>query len=940
MSVPLSQAQTKFLSAFLAAHSHLLPAEHQNLPAIFQNCSQGSSDPSPSAEFPGASSHLALSKNSASNAETALEEAEINLRLDENTAQLLHDRAYHEQELARLNIQLLEQGLSTRPSSCAATSGYGAGTESEYDNVPDLPPSSDAYGPDSEHDSDEDWYFDSTESDFTLVDGTNVNGVLKELTEAEDFSAEVDAWLEKQVVDGLDESVSEGQFSSVDLASASTTGRKRAFSRVDQGSDPDVHAGENPTQNMLGSLGGNGGDDCTRNGQKVKKVRATQWQASKTPASHPPQVQNAVTSLLLDFLGGETSVDSPECNLQMENLRAAIKVAPWKERKSLQRNTLINLSHRLLRAEALDVGLVFTRMINELMFTAKINRFCAKAGESQRAGLGNVFKGLTSQGFSFHSLMSWYSAGSKWARLAAAGTLYLLMVIAMKPGLSIKLRSKRVNATAVIALCNEFRFPSLEVHKDFIQHNMLPLILQLVDTIPLEIPTLFESMVRKYFNIPQCLSKFLLIISSDNYLLLHSGMLQLAIHRMQELWQPLIDLELSLSSQPSFSVHHMTTAYLTGSSEVGEDMIPFPESDSEDERIAASDNILEPSLPAFVGNVDQKDDGDLGPLAVIQSTFSYTKAAAGKVPYPERSKRQQWTEKERTLVSLGQKANSLDDLGRGMRERFYDASAKKPGRYKPRQKWLQVSNSVIHGREIKIIDADGDLIFYTNGTASDSSRARILTALKAFFNLKPAGLELTSRNPSMPIQKFPTFHFSYWGRYGQSSDGRKTNTWQFSVRPSNDIQKFPEEYESLCNILGTTLSEIVNTALKRFPEELKYLHANVDIFPINDTSPVKPFTSFVLNINVETIAHRDRGDNFLCIVLDLGEHSGGELCLQEAKISLELCHGDWVAFSSKRYTHFNMRYDGTRCSLVIHSDSSGESYQRDGHGWNGNEYHL
>ncbi|KAF5393055.1 hypothetical protein D9757_001189 [Collybiopsis confluens] len=158
MSVPLSQAQTKFLSAFLAAHSHLLPAEHQNLPAIFQNCSQGSSDPSPSAEFPGASSHLRQPWRKLKS---------ILMKILPSLS--LHDQAYHEQELARLNIQLLEQGLSTRPSSCAATSGYGAGTESEYDNVPDLPPSSDAYGPDSEHDSDEDWYFDSTESDFTRV---------------------------------------------------------------------------------------------------------------------------------------------------------------------------------------------------------------------------------------------------------------------------------------------------------------------------------------------------------------------------------------------------------------------------------------------------------------------------------------------------------------------------------------------------------------------------------------------------------------------------------------------------------------------------------------------------------------------------------------------------------------------------------------------------
>ncbi|KAJ3750457.1 hypothetical protein DFH05DRAFT_81989 [Lentinula detonsa] len=486
----------------------------------------------------------------------------------------------------------------------------------------------------------------------------------------------------------------------------------------------------------------------------------------------------------------------------------------------------------------------------------------AEAGQPQRASLEPVFKDLTSQGFAFYSLMTWYSVGSKWGRLAAAG-------------LSVKLRGRRVNATNVIALCNELRCPSTEIHKAFIQHNLLPLILQLTEVIPLEILTLFQTKVRKHFAIPQWLD-CREIVQSDKY--------------FDQFFQ------------------QMTRAYLTGSSDVGDQMLS-PESDSEDEKKAAH-IALEPSLPIFLDNVQQEADNSLGPQEIIHSTYSYANAAAGKpTPYPERKKRQEWTEQERALVLTGKKVASLDDLGKGMRERFYEASESKAGRYKPKQKWLQVQNSVIHGREIKSVDANGDLIFYTNGKASEASRTRLLTSLKAFFNQKPGGVQLLYRDSAtQPISKFSTFHFSYWGRYGQNGKEAPTD---FFMRPSNDIQNFPEEYETLCNILGATLQDIVSTALKRFPEELKDVQANVDIFPMNDTSPVKPFTSFVLNINVETIAHRDKGDNFLCIVLDLGEHTGGELCLQEAKVSLELYH-----------------------------DSSGKSYQKDGNGWDGNEFYL
>lgn len=87
-----------------------------------------------------------------------------------------------------------------------------------------------------------------------------------------------------------------------------------------------------------------------------------------------------------------------------------------------------------------------------------------------------------------------------------------------------------------------------------------------------------------------------------------------------------------------------------------------------------------------------------------------------------------------------------------------------------------------------------------------------------------------------------------------------------------------------------------------------------------------------------TLLHKDNGDLDGCIIAVVGPHSGGELCIAEAGLVLELIHGDWAVISSRKLTHFNLHYNGRRASLVLHSDKSGVSYQKDGNGWDGNNY--
>ncbi|KAJ4492292.1 hypothetical protein C8R41DRAFT_832832 [Lentinula lateritia] len=54
---------------------------------------------------------------------------------------------------------------------------------------------------------------------------------------------------------------------------------------------------------------------------------------------------------------------------------------------------------------------------------------------------------------------NWLNVGSCWGRLASAGSIYLLLIIAGQPSLASKLRSKAVSNTVLFALCNDIWWP-------------------------------------------------------------------------------------------------------------------------------------------------------------------------------------------------------------------------------------------------------------------------------------------------------------------------------------------------------------------------------------------------------------------------------------------------------------------------------------------------
>jgi hypothetical protein len=122
------------------------------------------------------------------------------------------------------------------------------------------------------------------------------------------------------------------------------------------------------------------------------------------------------------------------------------------------------------------------------------------------------------------------------------------------------------------------------------------------------------------------------------------------------------------------------------------------------------------------------------------------------------------------------------------------------------------------------------------------------------------------------------------------------------------------------------------------PDEYKVLVKLVDILPNAEGSPVRPFLSLVVNINVCTVAHRDAKDFELCLVLAVGEFTGGGLVMREQGLVAELRNGDFAIFRSGETTHFNLDYLGKRASLVLHTDGGFERWEKDRNGWKDHPY--
>jgi hypothetical protein len=131
------------------------------------------------------------------------------------------------------------------------------------------------------------------------------------------------------------------------------------------------------------------------------------------------------------------------------------------------------------------------------------------------------------------------------------------------------------------------------------------------------------------------------------------------------------------------------------------------------------------------------------------------------------------------------------------------------------------------------------------------------------------------------------------------------------------------------------------------PDSFEALEIVADVLPLGEVLRVHPFTRFVINFNVTrfvinfnvtTLVHRDAKDKEICVVFQISECTGGELCLVEPGLKIQLHNGDGVIFPSHKISHFNCHFVRERMSLVFHTDRSMDDWAANCNNWEHNIY--
>jgi len=112
----------------------------------------------------------------------------------------------------------------------------------------------------------------------------------------------------------------------------------------------------------------------------------------------------------------------------------------------------------------------------------------------------------------------------------------------------------------------------------------------------------------------------------------------------------------------------------------------------------------------------------------------------------------------------------------------------------------------------------------------------------------------------------------------------------------------------------------------------------LEAMPCNESSPVYPFSGYVLNVNIITRAHKDANDKEICLVIVIVDDDkvGGELYLVEPGLVLALRNGDVVIFDSTKVSHFNQHFIGQWGSFIFQTDRHMDGWAGSRNGWKHN----
>ncbi|KAJ7433155.1 hypothetical protein B0H11DRAFT_1939738 [Mycena galericulata] len=335
------------------------------------------------------------------------------------------------------------------------------------------------------------------------------------------------------------------------------------------------------------------------------------------------------------------------------------------------------------------------------------------------------------------------------------------------------------------------------------------------------------------------------------------------------------------------------------------------------ERNIVSLNIVSRPLLVDIPSAEQEK---LGPVETVNKT----------VIYPvDKSDREIWTEKQRQIVTstvlCPKNPEQLVDMVMlfvNFSERFayflnkMDTHFDEDGVRKT-DEWIRIEPSLFEGQSLKIEvknpqEGEDTLICDIMGDLPESIRKNLIESLQEAMAVR-GGQGMVPKDSAQAREDgdltYKCIHFVFYGRGGTdgkdtptdvhprnlSRGDKKMNYHQLVPVPSKEMQDNQPKYIKICDGLAKLFNWMSAALERHHPGKFTILEIVADALPYHQSSPAHPFTGFVLNLNIVTAVHRDKKDLVkFCGVIDIGDHSGGELCLLEPGLVIALRHGDMI----------------------------------------------
>ncbi|KAJ3963494.1 hypothetical protein EV361DRAFT_956974, partial [Lentinula raphanica] len=382
-------------------------------------------------------------------------------------------------------------------------------------------------------------------------------------------------------------------------------------------------------------------------------------------AAPSQQVQQETTLLLLSL---STSSDSLHW---VEEFVGAIKGQAWAECDALISESLKNLALRCSHSKNMDVFATFCRMLNELMFAAKVNSVIhaqQRAFPSKTPSIKGILETLKQEGFTEKELGIWMSSGTRWARIAGAASIYTLILIAEKR-LSYRW-GREISSTTLVEACHQMRSPSNKVTHALVCEGLIPTILKLQKAIAFTIPVLFSYNTREIYRLPTVMN-IAQVEETDWYFDLFYYRIAVNVPRNLALWKEVMEFvpkDGSLTSFYSFNQRHLNSSSKpTLPAVTAWDVDEGPLSDDEMEDTISAKNPLRSSiLPpvtfgGFAGEIIRIDSEKWGSMCIVKASFNSRKVFLKQNRSPfAKTTRNTWTEKQRKSVVKGERPKTLE----------------------------------------------------------------------------------------------------------------------------------------------------------------------------------------------------------------------------------------------------------------------------------------